>query len=127
MAPRRRLAVYRQWKFATRRQVFPQREMDYVDDMNAITFDTLKFARTLQEQGTFTQEQSSRLVEALGEVLASDLAAKSDVRESELRLEARIAETKADIIRWMCGSIGFQTLVILGAVVTLVNTLHSLH
>jgi hypothetical protein len=48
--------------------------------MNAVTFDTLKFARTLREQGRFTLEQSSSLVEALGDVLASDLVAKSDLR-----------------------------------------------
>jgi len=92
--------------------------------MNAITFDTLKFARTLQEQGKFTPEQSSSLVEALGDVLASDLATKGDVRETELRLEAKIAEVKADIVKWLFGMIGFQTLVILGAVVTLARAVH---
>jgi hypothetical protein len=118
--------------------------------MNAVAFDTLKFARTLQAEGIFTAEQSSRLVEALGDVLFSDLATKTDlreaVRESELRLEARIAELKADtqvaiaelkadtksaiadsktdVIRWVAGMVGFQTLVILGALVTLSKALH---
>ena len=117
--------------------------------MNAVTFDTLKLARTLQEEGAFTPEQSSRLVEALGDVLISDLAAKSDIRETELRLESdlretelrlkndlretelrlevKIAESKADVIRWMCGTIGLQTLVILGTLVTLVNMIRPLH
>jgi hypothetical protein len=114
--------------------------------MNAITFDTLKFARTLQEQGKFTPEQSSSLVEALGDVLASDLAAKSDVREielalkhdlretelalkhdlreAELRLEAKIADVKADIVKWLFGTVGFQTLIILGAVIALARAVH---
>jgi hypothetical protein len=92
--------------------------------MNAITFDTLKFARTLQEQGKFTVEQSASLVEALGDVLAIDLTTKSDLRETELRLEAKIAESKADIIKWLFGVGGFQTLVILSATVALAHVIH---
>jgi len=92
--------------------------------MNAVTFDTLKFARTLQEQGRFTLEQSSSLVEALGDVLASDLVAKSDLRETELRLEARIAEVKADLVKWLFGAVGVQTLVILDAVFALARASH---
>ena len=41
---------------------------------------------------------------------------RSDLREAELRLEAKIEATKADILKWMFGTIGFQTIVILGAV-----------
>lgn len=36
------------------------------------------------------------------------------------RLEARIVEVKADI-KWVVGAIGFQTIVILGALVSLVR------
>ena len=99
--------------------------------MNGITFDTLKFARTLQERGKFTVEQSASLVEALGDILAVDLTAKSDLREAELRLEtkmvgleAKIAESKADIIKWLFGVVGFQTLVILSATVALARVIH---
>ncbi len=110
--------------------------------MNAISFDTLKFARTLQADGTFTDAQSERLVEALGDMLSSDLASKQDVgevksgigevrhelreldgriRESELRLETKIAETKAEIIKWFFGVVGIQTAAIIGSVLTLVR------
>ena len=41
---------------------------------------------------------------------------RSDLREAELRLETKIEATKADILKWMFGTIGFQTIVILGAV-----------
>ena len=92
--------------------------------MTAVTFDTLKFARALQAQGQFTAEQSSSLVDSLGEVLASDLLAKSDLRETELRLEAKIADVKADLVKWLFGAVGVQTLVILGAVFALARAAH---
>ena len=44
---------------------------------------------------------------------------RSDLRATELRLEAMIAECKTDILKWMFGTIGFQTVVILGAVLGL--------
>ena len=44
---------------------------------------------------------------------------KADLRESELRLEARIETVKSDIIKWVFGAIGFQTVVIVGAAITL--------
>jgi hypothetical protein len=47
--------------------------------MNAVTFDTLKLARTLQGDGVFTEAQSERLIEALGDVFAADLATKRDL------------------------------------------------
>jgi hypothetical protein len=46
---------------------------------------------------------------------------RADLRESELRLEGKIAEAKADIIKWMFGTIGFQTIVILGGLVALLR------
>ncbi len=53
----------------------------------------------------------------------SDLATKSDLRETELRLEGKLAETRADLLKWMMGAIGVQTLVIVGAVVALARAL----
>ena len=55
---------------------------------------------------------------------AFDLATKADLREVELKLNAHISDVKAEFIKWMLGTIGFQTLVILGAVVTLVKVGH---
>jgi hypothetical protein len=46
---------------------------------------------------------------------------RADLRESELRLEGKIAEAKADIIKWMFGTIGFQTIVILGGLIALLR------
>ena len=49
---------------------------------------------------------------------------RSDLREAELRLEAKIETTKAEILKWMFGTIGFQTIVILGAVLALTRFGH---
>jgi hypothetical protein len=105
--------------------------------VSAVLFDTLRLSRTLRDKGHFSAEQAETLAEALGEAVQGDLATKADLAalradvaalKSELKgdlagleskLEARIAEAKADILKWVVGAIGFQTLVILGALVSL--------
>jgi hypothetical protein len=47
------------------------------------------------------------------------MATKADLLALESRLEAKISEVKADILKWMVGAIGFQTVVIVGALVSL--------
>jgi hypothetical protein len=70
------------------------------------------------------------LAEALGEAVQGDLATKADLvaAKSELKteiadlrmeLKTEIAGTKTDLLKWIIGAIGFQTVVILGAVVSL--------
>ncbi len=44
---------------------------------------------------------------------------KADIKSVESRLDAKIESLRSDVLKWNVGSIGFQTLVILGAVVTL--------
>jgi hypothetical protein len=44
----------------------------------------------------------------------SSLATKAD-------LQIGLAEVKAELLKWVLGAIGFQTLVILGAVIALVR------
>ena len=92
--------------------------------MTAVAFDTLKFARALRDKAQMTNEQAESLTDALAEAMRDDLATKMDVRESELRLENKIEATKSDIIKWMFGTIGFQTLIILGAVIALARLIH---
>ena len=116
--------------------------------MSAVAFDTLKFAQTLRDKAKFTPEQAEGLSEAFAQASADQLATKADVtdlrtdlkvdivdlrtvlkvdisdlrsdlREVELRLEAKIEATKSEILKWMFGTIGFQTIVILGAVLAL--------
>lgn len=105
-------------------------------DMSA-AFDTLRLARSLREKAQFSTEQAEGLADALAEVLQSDLATKADmamvradlksetqgtraeVRAVELRLEAKIEAAKADLVKWVVGMIGFQTIVLLGAALAL--------
>ncbi len=52
--------------------------------------------------------------------LGADIrATKSDLRETELRLKAEIETAKVEVIKWVFGTVGFQTLVVLGAATTL--------
>ena len=74
--------------------------------MHTMTFDTLKLARKLEASG-FTQQQAVGAAEAMAESLAevSGLATKEDV--SDLRRD--LAETKADLLKWMFGALAAQT------------------
>ncbi|MFZ0495308.1 MAG: hypothetical protein WBE80_11060 [Methylocella sp.] len=109
--------------------------------MNAILFDTLRLSRTLRDKGHFTPEQAEALAEALGEAAQGDLATKADLVAAKSELKAEIAElrielnteiadlrtglkteiagTKTDLLKWIIAAIGFQTVVKLGAVVSL--------
>ena len=87
--------------------------------MNALLFDTLRLSRTLRDKGHFTPEQAEALAEALGEAGHDELATKADLAALKADLKADIAEVKADILKWIVGAIGIQTVVILGALVSL--------
>lgn len=94
--------------------------------MTAVAFDTLKFARALRDKAKLSPEQAVGFADATAEAIQADLATKADIlaartdlRETELRLKAKIGEVRADLIQWVFGTVGFQTIIILGAVVTL--------
>jgi F0F1-type ATP synthase membrane subunit b/b' len=44
---------------------------------------------------------------------------KTEIADLRTELKAEIAGTKTDLLKWIIGAIGFQTVVILGAVVSL--------
>jgi hypothetical protein len=110
--------------------------------MSAIILDTLEFAAKLKAGG-FTEQQAEAQTRALAEVIEKQLTTKSeiekhenalrrdletmrvelkrDLKEIELRLEAKIAEThtkiaetKADLTRWIIGAGVLQTSLIIG-------------
>jgi len=91
--------------------------------MTATAFDTLKFVRALREKAHLPTEQAEGFAEAIAEAVQADFATKADLKETELRLEAKVEAAKSDIIKWMFGTIGFQTIVIIGAIVTLMKVL----
>lgn len=85
--------------------------------MAAVAFDTLKFARTVREKAKLSPEQAEGLADAMAEALQGDLVTKVDLR-------AELADTRCEIVRWVAGLIGFETLAVIGAVVALARALH---
>jgi plasmid stabilization system protein ParE len=78
------------------------------------------------------RESESRL---RGEIREVETRLQAEIRETELRLRAEIAAVRIDlrtevadvrteILKWVIGAIGFQTVVILGAVAALIRLLH---
>lgn len=94
--------------------------------MTTLAFDTYAFIRKLKDSG-ITEEQARAQVEALSmafeqfqaELHLSESATKQDVRESELKLELKIAETKAELVRWIVGAGFLQTALIAALLIKL--------
>ena len=70
------------------------------------------------------------MADAIAEAMQGDFVTKTafksesqgvraELREIELRLKAKIEAMKADLIEWVVGMIGFQTIVLLGAALAL--------
>jgi len=107
--------------------------------MATITFDTHEFVKKLKGVG-FSEEQAeiltdlqkatvlNTLEQARHDYELDDLATKRDLREMELRLEARIkdtdlkiAENKSELIRWVVGVGLLQTTIIAGLIFRLAD------
>ena len=94
--------------------------------MTTITFDTHQFIRTLQDAG-FEQPQAEAVASAFKAASSqAEIATKQDIeivrrdiRESELRLEAKISDSKYDLIKWIAGMLLAQV----GIVAALVKLL----
>ncbi len=91
--------------------------------LNALAFDTHAFVKRLTAAG-MPEAQAEVLADEQARLVDERLATKADLREAELRLEARMETAKFDIIKWMFGTIGYQTVIILGAVVALAKAFH---
>src|ERR1700731_3354358 len=48
---------------------------------------------------------------------------KTEIAELRTELKTEIAETRTDLLKWIIGAIGFQTVVILGALISFVRIL----
>ena len=89
--------------------------------MAAVALDTLALVKDLKAAG-FDDRQAEAVTRVFSMTRdAFDLATKQDLRELELRLEAKIEAFTAEISNRMFGVIGLQTLVILGAVLAMVR------
>ncbi|MFI3119719.1 MAG: DUF1640 domain-containing protein [Methylococcaceae bacterium] len=71
--------------------------------MATTTFDTHKLVRTLKEAGV-PETQAEAFPEAFKEAQGeAEIATKQDLREIELRLEAKISDIKYDLVKWIAG------------------------
>jgi len=87
--------------------------------------DTHEVVKELRAAG-FTDEQAeavTRVVRRAQDVDLTNLATKTDLDLLRLAVKADMAETKAELLKWMVSTIGIQTVVIIGAVLTLVRML----
>jgi len=94
--------------------------------MHAVTFDTLKLAQRLRDEAKFPPEQAEKAASVLGDTFGDwqnqqQLATKADLAViradlEQLRLPAKtdLAETKAELIKWVLGIAFAQTGLLLG-------------
>jgi len=73
--------------------------------MSAVTFDTLKFVETLEEAGVENKVAKAISTAVRDSYDAADLATKADLREMELRMDAKYEALRAELnlIKWMMG------------------------
>jgi hypothetical protein len=64
-------------------------------------------------------EVEAKLRSVIAEVKTEVAVIKTKI--SELATKAELSDMRADILRWIVGTIGFQTVVMLGALITLVR------
>lgn len=81
---------------------------------NVVPFDTLAMALALRDEAGFDQKQAEGTAKVLSRLLVADLVTKADlestkvelkadIRESELRLEAKIEAIKSDTLKSIVG------------------------
>ena len=91
--------------------------------MVAVMYNALKLAQRFRDNAKFSPEQAEQAAMAVAESFAEwqetqSLFTRSDARELELRLEARMAEIKVDLIKWVVGT-GFAQAAFILAVLKL--------
>jgi hypothetical protein len=102
--------------------------------MASLAFDTHAFVKRLvtagmpEAQAEVLVDQQSRLIDeklsTKEDLSRAEAAIRSEIRQTELRLETKIESVKSDIIKRIFGTIGFQTVVIIGAVIALARLAH---
>jgi hypothetical protein len=102
--------------------------------MTSLTFDTHEFVKKLKGVG-FSEEQAeiltdlqkttvlNTLEQARHDYELDNLATKRDLKELELNLQLKIAENKAELIRWVVGVGLLQITIIAGLIFRLAGKL----
>jgi hypothetical protein len=96
--------------------------------MRPVAFDTLELAQRLEAAG-FPPKQAQDVARALSETIGDAVVTREylDLRLGEIRAamatKVELAEAKGEILKWMLGAVGVQTLAILGGVAVLFRLL----
>jgi predicted amino acid-binding ACT domain protein len=64
-------------------------------------------------------ELNTEITTLRSELKTETTSLRSEIKASEGRLEVKIETLRSDVLKWIVSSIGFQTIVILGALMTL--------
>jgi hypothetical protein len=96
--------------------------------MATITFDTLQFVTRLRDAG-IEEKQATAITEAFSAAHGqAELATKYDVetirleiKTVEARMEVKMAESKAELIRWVIGAGFLQTALIAALLLKLIK------
>jgi len=85
--------------------------------MSAITFDTLKFTKTLEKAGV-PAAQAEAIAEAFKDASGeAEVATKRDIE----KLEGKIAEMKFDLLKWIVGLALAQFGILIGILLKLAH------
>ena len=92
----------------------------------SVAFDMLKLAQRLEAAG-FPPKQAQDMASAIADTIIDSVVTRKylDLRLTELRSDttARLAELKAEMLKWMIGAVGLQRVAILGGVAALFRLL----
>jgi len=89
--------------------------------MAAITFDTLKFAQTLRAAGV-SENQAETFAEAVREShLSAEVATKPDVDLLRAEIRKDIADSRAELTRWIVSVGILQSALIAALVIKLIG------
>lgn len=107
--------------------------------MGPVAFDTLKLAQRLEAAGfppKQAQDVASALSDTIGEAVVTrdyldlrlgEMRSELDLRLGEIRAlmatKVELAEAKSEILKWMFGAVGLQTVAILGGMAALLRLL----
>jgi hypothetical protein len=106
-------------------EVLADEQVRLIDDRLATKEDIAKLQAATTMDIARLHEDIAKLQAATKEDIAKlQAATKTDLREMELKIEAKLESFKSEIVRWMFGTIGFQTIVVVGGVVALARLAH---
>jgi hypothetical protein len=88
--------------------------------MAAITFDTLAYAKKLRTAG-FTEQQAEVAAEAQKETIEVVIGELETRHLNEMATKLDLAETKAELVRWVVGAGFLQTVLIAALLMKLIK------